>query len=88
VIKCVGDPSPEDTFTEEGVILAKLVQLWITIKHSSTDKLIKDANNHRGKHRKEDVVKGKRPRLEENLARKGIGKGELSGKISREPVFI
>lgn len=65
------------TSTHESVLLAKLVQLRVSIQHTSADKLIKYTEDDGREDGEQDVVKGEGPALLEHLAGERVLKGEL-----------
>ncbi len=56
VIERIADPQPECGFGEEGVLLTKHVQLWISIQNTSRHELIEHADYQWWQQRKDDVV--------------------------------
>jgi len=61
MIQGIGNPEPERRFREEFVLLAKNIELRVSIQKSCGHKLIEYPDNKRREHRENDVVKRKRP---------------------------
>lgn len=72
MVKAVRDPSPEGVHLEEDALLAELVELRVAVEQAGGDELIKDTHDEGRKDGEEDVVEGKGPGFEDDLARKGV----------------
>jgi len=56
VIERVSDPIEKGDRREEVILLAKLIELGIPVKHASRDELIEDSNDEGRENSEDDVV--------------------------------
>ena len=57
---------------EEDALLAELVELRVAVEEAGRDKLVEDAHDKGREDGEEDVVEGKGPGFENDLARKCV----------------
>lgn len=72
MVEAVEDPREEGMHFEEHTLLAKLIQLWISVKKASRDELVENSHDKRGEDGEEDVIKGQCPRFEDDFARERV----------------
>lgn len=84
MVKSITDPRKERVHLEECVLLAKLVQLWISVKKTSRNELIKDAHSKRREDGKEDIVERQCPRFVNHLSGECVLEGVL--KLLVKPI--
>ena len=58
MVETVDDPGEERVHLEEDTLLSELIELWIAVEETGTDKLIEDAHSKRGEDGEKDVVEG------------------------------
>ena len=68
---------------KEDAFLAKLIELRVAIQETSGDELVENTHDQWGKEGKKDIVVRKRPRFEDDLARKGVLKRILIIMLAR-----
>ena len=75
---------------EESILLSELIQLRISVKQASGDKLVEDTHRKRWKDSEEDVVEREGPGFVDYFARESIledvlNRLALTSKINRSP---
>lgn len=61
MVECICNPHPKRFAREELILLAKDIELGVSIQEPCRDKLIENSDNKRRKHSENNVEEGERP---------------------------
>lgn len=67
VVKRIPDPKEKPYGSEEVILLTQVIELWVSIEHTSRDELVENTNDQRWEDGEYDIVECHCPSLERDL---------------------